>query len=178
MAKTEAVSANRTNDSKASHADEVGKSKFHMEEYKSLRAEILVLKQHQFTILKWTVVSLGIIYGLAFGVTGEKTIQLLPKIDGVILVGAGLLLSITAAGLYSVTDFTMRKIAEYLIEIESHFAGDKIPKGWEHFQPFYTEGKPVWGVLRNPFWWGILFVSIVLAPVLYVLDASGWLPKQ
>jgi hypothetical protein len=148
--------------------DKVQKDKFHAEEYKSLRAEILLLKQHQFTIQKWTVVSLGIIYGSAFGVTGNN-LTIIPKINGLILIAAGFALSVTAAGFYSINDFTMREISKYVIEIERYFAKDRTPKGWEHFQPFHTKKKPVWGVLRNPFWWGVLLLSIALAPALYAL---------
>lgn len=50
---------------------------FYLEEYKALRAEILFLKQYQAATQKWIVVSLGVIYGLAFNIAGTSTI--LPK---------------------------------------------------------------------------------------------------
>jgi hypothetical protein len=51
-----------------------------MEEYKSLRQEILLLKGQQFTIQKWVVVSVGIIYALSLNVGTESLQKALPTI--------------------------------------------------------------------------------------------------
>jgi hypothetical protein len=138
-------------------------SEFHMEEYRALRAEVLLLKQQQFATQKWTIVSLGIIYGLTFGVTGGGAITILPKVDRQLLVLAGVIISAIGAGFYSISDYTMNNISKYVKEIEVYFIKKGCPKGWEHFQGIGTKRRQIWGVRRNPFWWCTLLFSTFLA---------------
>jgi hypothetical protein len=143
----------------------VQRNQFHMEEYKCLRAEILLLKQHQFSIQKWITVSLGIIYGLELGMGGEKAYYVLPKINSLLLALAGFGIAGIGAGFYSISDYTMNHISRYVQQIESRFAKTGEPKGWEHYQGFDTDKRPVWGIIRNPFWWLMLTVATLM--VLY-----------
>jgi len=121
------------------------KSAFHMEEYKALRAEILILKQQNFTIQKWVTVSLGVIYSLAYGSTTANT--LLPKISQEMLLFAGLAVWAFGAFIYYVSDCTMYSIAGYIQQIEEYFAQDSKPKGWDSSHPVRT------GITKSPFWW-------------------------
>ena len=139
------------------------KDKFLMEEYKALRADVLLQKQHQFTIQKWVTVSLGVLYGLAFGVTGDARLPRLPEIDRHLLIFSGFAISLIGAILHSVADYIMRNISQYVTKIEAHFTKGDGPEGWEHFMGRHGHRPPGWGVVRNPFWWGVITVSAALA---------------
>jgi hypothetical protein len=128
-----------------------------MEEYKALRAEVLLLKQQNFTIQKWVTVTLGIIYGLAYGITPANSF--LPKLDRELLLFAGLGTWAFGAFIYYVSDYTIYSIGEYIEQIEAHFANDTNPKGWEHFHGLKSGRQYVRQVTRSPFWWLALVVS-------------------
>jgi hypothetical protein len=140
------------------------RDEFHLEEYKALRAEILLLKQFQSAIQKWIIASLGIVYGLAFSLTVDKGINLLPKIDRLLLTLAGFAISAFGASYYSITDYTINNISKYLQKIEARLIKGKEPEpeGWEHFQGVGTGKRPIWGVRRNPYWWCVLAFSTLL----------------
>jgi hypothetical protein len=95
------------------------RNEFHIEEYKSLRQEILLLKQPQFTIEKWVVVSLGLIYGLAFGVMNDSAQKILPA-KPVLFFGASAV-ALVGSGFYSVNDYILLHISEYIKQIENRF---------------------------------------------------------
>jgi hypothetical protein len=140
------------------------RDEFHLEEYKALRAEILLLKQFQSAIQKWTIASLGIIYGLAFSLTVDKGVTLLPKIDRLLLTLAGLAIAVFGASYYSITDYTMNNISKYVQKIEARLVKGKEfePEGWEHFQGPGSGKRPIWGVRKNPYWWCVLAFSTLL----------------
>jgi hypothetical protein len=164
MARKEIVqTTSGAEDHKSQDVGVARESEFHMEEYRALRAEVLLLKQQQFATQKWVIVSLGIIYGLTFGVTGGGAITILPKVDRQLLVLAGVIISAMGAGFYSISDYSMNNISKYVREIEIYFVKQNCPKGWEHFQGFGTKRRPIWGVRRNPFWWCTLSFSTLLA---------------
>lgn len=56
----------------------------------------------------------------------------------------------------------MNNISKYVKELEVQFVKAGGPKGWEHFQGFGSEKRPVWGVRKNPFWWCMLSFSALL----------------
>lgn len=145
------------------------KNTFYLEEYKALRGEVLLLKQHQYAIQKWVVVSVGIIYGLAFstqpeihGVSTQQQIpySVLPAVNRVILFLGAFAISGIGATFYAVNDYTLLRISNYLQEIEYVLTQAGWPKGWEHLQ---RAKRPIWGVLRSPFWGAVLGLTGLLA---------------
>ena len=131
---------------------------FHIEEFKALRGEILILKQTQHNIEQWVVVSIGLIYGFAFGIRADAVTKILPTISKRALLGAAFAVSMFGAFFYAVNDYVLYNISDYIKQIESWFTGIDGPNGWEHFQG-NDEKRHVWGVLWSPFWWVVLFVT-------------------
>jgi hypothetical protein len=143
------------------------KHEFHLEEYKALRAEIILLKGHQYLIQKWVIVTLGVLYGLAFGVSATDGFHLLPAINQKLLFFAGFVLCAAGAGFYATNDYTIYNIADYVRQLEEHFTGTEKPSGWEHFQGRAKGVKRphvVFGVIKSPFWecafWGSAFLLL------------------
>jgi len=137
------------------------KDDFHMEEYRSLRQEILLLKGQQFTIQKWVVVSIGIIYALALNVGTEGLQKALPTIHKPLLLISALVVSAIGSLFYGVNDALMQSTSRYIKEIEERFAKGNKPKGWETFLA-PARVHHTWGV-RNPFWVGVLGITGAIA---------------
>lgn len=142
-------------------APDAPRNEFHIEEYKSLRQEIILLKQQQFTIEKWVVVSLGLIYGLAFGVTNDSAQKILPTISKPVLFFGALAVAVVGAGFYSVNDYILLHISEYIKQIENRFAATGAPGGWEHFFGI-DDKRHTWGIKKSPFWWAVLSLTTLL----------------
>jgi len=98
------------------------KDDFHIEEYKALRQEIVQLKQQQFTIQKWVVVSDGIIYALALNVATESLQKTLPVINKPLLLASAFIVTLIGASFYGVNDVLMQSMSRYIQEIEGRFA--------------------------------------------------------
>jgi hypothetical protein len=145
------------------------RDEFLLEQYKSLRQEMLLKLEHEFQIHRYTIVGVAAVYAAAFtlnhlGINEEdRSLAQFIWVVPFILVVCG-------AGFYAVYDFVLQKQGIYARQIEAHFLGDTKPEGWERWfggdqtNPFLgVRNKVLIGVIASPFWQFAFWVTLVVS---------------
>jgi hypothetical protein len=132
---------------------------FYLEEYKSIRNEMLLRVQQRFTVQTLVLAASGALYGIAATTSKLQIEQDIKKFIPILWwVPFGLVL--VAAGYFALFARLMTWLGEYSKKLESHFLGarqQQEPEGWEHF----FENKSHWSIGHSWFW--ILLFLITLA---------------
>ena len=147
------------------HADPKDQLQFHLEEFRQLRAEILLRSRIQIQLEAFTVVAVGLLFW--FLATNSQILRERPGAAQILAWWSPLLIVLAGYVWWRMYVRRNYRIATYVLKLEERFATQGL--GWEHF--LLETSKRHGGrrrripMVRNFFWIALAILSILTSAI-------------
>jgi hypothetical protein len=157
---------NDSNEAQLEKLEEQTKLQFHLEEFRQLRAEVLLRSRIQIQLEVFTVAAVGLLFW--FLATNNQILSERPVAARVLAWWSPLLLIL--AGYVWWRSYVLRnyRIGAYLWQLEERFAAEGL--GWEHYLPPGSkrhDGRPRRIPRARNFFWVVLTILSALTSAIF-----------